>query len=326
MTLAYFNPYSNTTFWEFFIQLFTRMGQFLSGHLGWSDLATDEVQILVLVGSALSATLIGSFLMLRKMTMMANSLSHTILLGIVIAYLIYPVDVLQVFDTKVMLMAAVITGILTAFCGEFLTKTAKLPEDASTGIVFTTLFALGIVLVTLATRDTHLGTEVVMGNVDGLNREDCTLVFIVLGINLVILALFFKEFVVTTFDPGLARGLGISCTAFNYLLMGLASLTVVSAFRAVGVLMVLSMITGPAMTARLLAKELRPMLAYAALLGVTASLIGVALSRHLYTVYGLALSTAGIVVCVIVAQYVGTLFIIRVVGPFFYHRVTETQR
>lgn len=305
--LAYFNPYTGTDFWEFFVQLFIRTGQFLTGKLGWNDLATDEIQILVLVGSALSATLVGSFLMLRKMTMLANSLSHTILLGIVTAYLLVP-SALGSYDPKVMLLAAMITGVATAFCGEFLTRVAKLPEDASTGIVFTTLFALGIILVTLATKDAHIGTEVVMGNVDGLNKEDSYLVYWVLGINLVVIYLFFKEFLLTTFDPGLARGLGVSTGIFNYLLIGLASLTVVSAFRAVGVLMVLALITGPAMTARLISNDLRNMLGWAAFFGVLASVVGVALSRHLYSVYGLALSTAGLVVCVILLQYLVVLF------------------
>ncbi len=310
MFLAYFNPYTGATFWEFFIQLLSRMGQFLSGHLRWNDLATDEIQILVLVGSALSATLVGSFLMLRKMTMLANSLSHTILLGIVVAYLLIPSQ-LGSYDPKIMLLAAMITGIVTAFCGEFLTKVARLPEDASTGIVFTTLFAIGIILVTLATRDAHIGTEVVMGNVDALNKEDSYLVYIVLAINAVVIFLFFKEFLLTTFDPGLARGLGINSNFFNYLLVGLASLTVVSAFRAVGVLMVLALITGPAMTARLISNDLRGMLGWASFFGVLACLIGVALSRHLYSVYGLALSTAGLVVCVVLFQYLVVLTIIH---------------
>jgi manganese/zinc/iron transport system permease protein len=120
---------------------------------------------------------------------------------------------------------------------------------------------------------------------------------------LAIFSLFYKEFLLTTFDPGLARGLGFSCGFYNYLLMGLASLTVVSAFRAVGVLMVLAMITAPPMTARLLANDVRSMQGYSALFGVVASIVGVALSRHLYTVYGLALSTGGIVVCILIILY-----------------------
>ena len=91
---------------------------------------------------------------------------------------------------------------------------ARLQEDASTGLVFTSLFAIGIALVTLLTRSAHLGTEVVMGNVDALQREDCVLVFIVLGLNIVLCTLFFKEYKMTTFDPGLAKALGF----FNNLL------------------------------------------------------------------------------------------------------------
>ncbi|MGA8164722.1 MAG: metal ABC transporter permease [Waddliaceae bacterium] len=306
------NPYTGQTFFGFFLQLIIRLWAFLRGELGVEALATDEIQILVLMGVASSTALLGSFLVLKKMTMLANALSHTILVGIVVAY-VFAIGKAsnEPINIKTLVFASVVMGIVTTFLTEFLTKTAGLQEDASIGIVFTSLFALGVIAVTLLTRDAHIGTEVVMGNVDALQIGDCRLVFVILAGNLLLLLLFFKEFQVTTFDAGLAKTMGISPTLFNYLLMTQVSATAIGAFRAVGVLMVLAFITAPALTARLLTHDLKKMLALAVGVGAAASLIGVALSRHLLSAYGLALSTSGIVVCLL-----GLCFILAIVLKF----------
>ncbi len=301
------NPYHHTTFFEFFGVLFKRLWAFITGGLPSSHIVSDEVQILVLTGVAASAALVGCFLMLRRMTMLANSLSHTILLGIVIAYisthLIHDEHTSTSIDIKTMLIASLFTGIATTFCTEFLTKVMRLQEDASTGLVFTSFFAIAIVLVTLYTRNAHIGTEVVMGNVDGLHPSDIRLGWLVLAGNVVIFSLLFKQYQITTFDPRLAKTLGVSLVFINYLLMVQVSATAVAAFRAVGVLMVLAFITAPPLTARLLTNRLKNMLLVSVGVGMLGSLVGVALSRHLLSAYQLPLSTAGIVVCTLVALY-----------------------
>lgn len=316
----YLNPYSNTNFFEFFQVLLMRCYQFLTATLEGNGMMADEIQMVVLGCVAVSAGLVGAFLMLRKMTMLANSISHTILVGIVGAFLLtkVPVDGFEsgegLLPMGALLGAALIMGIVTSLLTEFLTKTVRLQEDASLGLVFTTLFAIGILMVTLLTRNAHIGAEVVMGNVDALHVDDCKLVFLVMCVNIILIFIFYKQYKLTTFDSSLARALGFSTVFYNYLLMTQASATVVGAFRAVGVLMVLSFITGPALTARLLTNDLRRMLALAALLGVTASLVGVALSRHFLTVNGISLSTAGVVVCVIALQYLLVLFCVPSTG------------
>lgn len=307
----YFNPYSGQTFFGFFVQLALRLWGWVSGKLTAADIVSDEVQMLVLIGVAASSALVGTFLILRKMTMLANSLSHTILIGIVLAFLwTYGVsetaEHIGAIDLPVLLFAAWIMGIVTTFLTELLTKSVRLQEDASTGIVFTSLFAVGVIAVTVLTRSIHIGIEAVMGNVDALQLNDCKLVYFILGINLVLFVLFFKEFKITTFDPGLSRALGVNPEFFNYLLMTQVSLTAIGAFRAVGVLMLLAFITGPALTARLLTHSLGKMLALAVLIGALASLFGVAWSRHMLSVYGVALSTSGVVVCMIVIFYLAT--------------------
>lgn len=310
----YNNPYEGTTLFGFLMQILIRLWGFINGSLSINDIAADEVQMIVLIGVATSSALVGTFLILRRMTMLANSLSHTILLGIVIAFLLTQGGVLESrdahhnpIDIKVMLLAALCMSLMTAWLTEFFCKVTRLQEDASTGIVFTSLFALGIVLVTMLTRNAHIGAEVVMGNVDALHLDDCKLVLVILGINVVSFLIFFKEFKITTFDPNMSRALGISTVFFNYLLMTQVSATVVGAFRAVGVLMVLAFITGPALMARLLTHDLKRMLVLAVTIGCLSSILGVALSRHLLSVYNLALSTGGVVVCTIVFLFLLTV-------------------
>jgi len=294
----YFNPYSDCDFFSFFAVFFSRLWAFCTGKLLFEHFATDEIQIVVLVCVALSGALVGTFLVLRRQTMLANALSHTILLGIVVAYLIC-----HTLTLPILMIAALVTGIVTTFLSEFLTRVIKLQEDASIGLIFSIFFALGLVLLTVFSRNVHVGTELVMGNVDALQRSDIKIVGAVLGINTVLMLLLYHGFKITTFDPHLARTFGFSPLFFNYLLMVQTATTTIGAFRAVGVLMVLAFLVLPPLTARLLTNRLSPLIWIAMGLGVLASLFGVAISRHLLTFFGIGLSTGGIVVTVLGCFY-----------------------
>jgi manganese/zinc/iron transport system permease protein len=312
----FFNPYHDLTFWGFIFQFMHRFGALLTRQLTFDQLVSDEIQVFVLIGVAISSALVGTFLVLRRMTMLANSLSHTILMGIALAYFLTfsssPHEEGNgnfIAPMQIMLIAALITGFLTAFLTEFLSKTAKLQEDASTGLVFTSLFALGVILVTVLTRDAHIGTEAVMGNADALHRGDLWWVYMIVALNFVLLVVFFKEFKLTTFDPGLAYAMGFSPFVFNYMLMAQVSATTITSFRAVGVLLVLAFMTGPTLSARLLTHRLKSMLVWSVGLGSLCALIGVALTRHILTVYGVALSTSGVVVCTILVLCLMTIIL-----------------
>lgn len=305
------NPYTGQNFFSFFAVFFSRMWLMVTGRLGLQDLVSDEIQVFVLVGVALSASLLGCYLVLRKMTMLANALSHTILLGIVLVYFFSIHGFLGshehsshlAISIKLMLLASLMMGIVTTFLTEFLTRSAGLQEDASIGIVFSSLFALGVILVTLLTRNAHIGTEIVMGNADALRLDDLKLVSAILFLNVVLIVLFYKEYKITTFDSGLSKALGYSPAFFNYLLMTQVSATAIGGFRAVGVLMVLALMTGPSLIARLLTHHLKTMLLLSALIGALSAFIGVALSRHFLSVSGLAFSTGGVVICVIIVFF-----------------------
>ncbi|NGX61098.1 MAG: Manganese transport system membrane protein MntB [Chlamydiae bacterium] len=302
----YLNPYTDQNFFTFFWVFAQRVWGFFSGEISFSSLSSDELQVFVLVGVSASSALVGTFLILRKMTMLANALSHTILLGIAVVYLLF-----ASLSFPLLLLAALATGALTTFLTDFLVRVVKLQKDASIGLVFNLLFALGILLVSLFCRNTHLGTELIMGNVDALQKSDLSLVFTILGINLSLILLLFPGYTLTTFDPKLARSFGISPTFFQYLLMVQTSFTAIGAFRAVGVIMVLSFIVAPPLTARLFTHTLSTLLWLSVGIGSLASFIGVALSRHIFTYFGVGLSTGGIVVTLLALFYILALLFTR---------------
>lgn len=293
------SPYFGKDFFSFFPLFFSRMTQLLTGALSWRDLASDECQVLVLSLICIASALVGTLLVLKKMTMLANSLSHTILLGIVVSVLLFSAKGELVIHFPILLVAALITGLLTTFFTTFLHKAMRLQEDASIGIAFTALFALGILLVTLYTRNTHIGIEVVMGNADALHVDDLKIALFVALLNAAAILFFFKEWKLFCFDAPLAKSLGFRPNLFHLFLMLLTSCTAIGAFRAVGVLLFLAFLVGLPLSARLLTANLRLLLLFASCLGVFCSLFGVALSRHFLTVYQMPLSTAGMTVTLI---------------------------
>ncbi|MBI3236389.1 MAG: metal ABC transporter permease, partial [Chlamydiales bacterium] len=251
------NPYWGSDFFHFFAIFFCRLFSFVTGDIPIQELASDEIQILVLSCVGCATAIVGAFLVLKKMTMLANALSHTVLLGIVIAYLIMlpfaPAgkENLHGISIQALLIASIATALLTTFLTQGFTRKIRLQEDASIGLVFTTLFALGVILITCFTKNAHIGTEAIMGNVDALHFDDLKLGLWVLGGNLLIVSVLFKEFKLISFDPHLANTLGFSSGLFHYLLMGMTAATVICAFRAVGVLLVLAFLVGPVLIARL---------------------------------------------------------------------------
>lgn len=302
------NPYSGVSFFGFFSVMIKRVILFFRGEV--SSFASDEVQLLVLALIALSSALLGTFLVLRKMTMLANSLSHTILLGIVGAFLMSRLffggeEGIYTIHFPALLGGAVITALLTTFSTEFLYKRLRLQKDASIGLIFTAFFALGVVLVTVLSRNSHLGVEAIMGNVDALHPNHLKQVFYLFLFNMTIVFFFFRRLEVVSFDSDLAKNVGISLLFFNYLLMFQTALTAVGSFRAVGVFLFLSFLVAPVVTARFFTRRLKPLLFLAGGLGVMASLLSVALSRHFLSVYHLPLATSGLAVVILGCLFFG---------------------
>jgi manganese/zinc/iron transport system permease protein len=262
---------------------------------------TDLLQMSVLSFIAIACGLIGPFLVLKKMAMFANSLSHTILLGIALAFLLTGG---ALFNLSNLLIGAFLAALMTALFTGGLIKIFRLQADASIGLVFTALFALGITVVTLYTRDAHLGIEAVMGNSDILQLSDLKFAAALVGLNLAAILLFYKQFQLASFDPNLAKTMGIRSSIYHFLLLFLAAATCIGAFRAVGVLLVLAFLVGPFLTARLFCHSLPKLLILTPAIGVFASVLGVLISRVCLDYFGLALSTGGIVTVLIGLIYV----------------------
>jgi len=292
------NPYWDCGFCEFFRIFFSRAFDFLTGVP--IEAASDEIQFGTLAAVALSCGLLGPFLVLKRMTMFANSLSHTILLGIVLAFL-FASSLWggEMFSPSTLMLGSLAAAFLTAAFTEGLVKFFRLQEDASIGLVFSALFALGILLVTLYTRDVHLSVEAIMGNADALQPGDFKFASLLAALNLSVLIVFYRQLKISAFDRQYASALGVPASFFHFLLLFLSSAVSVGAFRAVGVLLVLVFLTGPYLTARLFSSRLSRLLWISPALGIFASGIGVALSRHALSAFGLPLSTGGVVVCAI---------------------------
>ena len=296
------NPYTGQSFFGFFGVLFKRVFLALKGDA--HSLASDEVQLLVLIMIALSSALVGTFLVLKKMTMLANSLSHTVLLGIVGAFLITRGEGIYTIGVPTLLIGALITALCTTFSTEFLHKKLRLQEDTSIGLIFTAFFALGVVLVTTLTRNSHLGIEAIMGNVDALHPSDVKQVFYLFLFNAALVFLFFRRLELLAFDSQLARNMGISLIFFNYLLMFQTALTAIGSFRAVGAFLFLAFLVAPVLTARFFTHRLKPLLFLAGGIGVVAAAFSVALSRHVLSVYHIPLSTSGLAATVLGAFFI----------------------
>lgn len=308
------NPYYNENFFSFFKVLFSRLPALFTG----SPLESDEIQIAVLSLVALSGALLGAFLVLKKMTMIANSLSHTLLIGVAFVFWLsfnYGGEV----SLTALMIAALVMAFLTVGLTRFLIEVLHLKEDAATGLVFTSLFSLGIIFVTLLTRSGHVGMESVMGNVDALIQDDIKPVFFVTLLNIGVFGLLFKEFKLTSFDPLYAKFLGFSPLFFDSVILGLTALTLIASFRAVGVIMVLAFLTAPVLSARFFFKRLYSLILYAIFLGVGTSIAAVALSRHLLSEQGLAVSTSGLTVLLL------SLVFLMHLGGYRYGRSSQKQ-
>lgn len=303
------NPYSGATFFEFFSLFFYRIFLFIGGNLSLDQMVSDEIQCLVLLCLGLSLSILGSFLVLKQMTMLANALSHTILLGIVSSFVLFhslfSVDHLEGSFTsmKILWTASLISGILTVLLTQFCTRIFRVQEDASIGLVFTTLFALGILLVTLYTKNMHLGTEAVMGNIDALHLDDFKIAGSLALLSVFLGFVFFRGFSAAAFDAGFARSLGFPVGGLDYLLMILTAAAAIASFRAVGVLLFLALLVGPTLIALKYSVSLKKLIALSFLVSCLCSFFSVALSRHILTVFKAPLSTSGLVVTTLFLVY-----------------------
>jgi manganese/zinc/iron transport system permease protein len=248
----------------------------------------DYLLAIGLIGSlcAAACALPGCFLILRRMAMMSDAISHAILPGLVAGYFLArgPNLILG-------FLGAVIAALLTVALVEALQNTRKVGGESAIGIVFPAMFALGTFVITKYASNVHLDADAVLfGNIEfapfdtlivngqNLGPQSLWVMAALLLINVGVIALMFKELKLATFDAGLAGALGISPLVVHYALMALVSVTSVGAFTAVGAVLVVALMIVPAAAAYLLTDDLKRMLMLAAGIGVLCALSGLVLA------------------------------------------------
>ncbi|MHC4973661.1 MAG: metal ABC transporter permease [Planctomycetota bacterium] len=250
----------------------------------------SDAWVILLTGgaAAIACALAGTFLVLRRMSLLGDAISHAVLPGIVIAFLITN----SVSSLPVVLGAGAV-GLLTVFLIETLRRTRRIKEDAAIAVVFPALFALGVLLVAQYAEHKDLDQDCVLYGeiayapldtigIGGLEMSQPLLTLsIVACLNLLFVVVLYKELKLATFDAALAATLGISPVVVHYLLMGVVSLTTVASFDSVGAILVVAFLIVPPAAAHLLTDRLKIMLALAALIGVACSTAGYFLARAL---------------------------------------------
>lgn len=244
--------------------------------------------MLILAVTALATGIIGVFLVLRHLSMTADAISHSVLLGIVLAFFLVPN-----LDSPALSVGAMVIGLLTVLTVEALVKTGRVQEDAALGIVFPLFFSVGVLLISKFLRNVHLCVDsVIMGEVImapmsrtvflGIDMPTALMrALIVLALNILFIALFYKELKVSTFDPGFCFLSGFSVVLIHYLLMALISLNAVVSFNAVGSILVISLLVTPAATALMLTKNLFSALLWTAFIALFNSIVGTYLAFRL---------------------------------------------
>jgi manganese/zinc/iron transport system permease protein len=252
--------------------------------------STPQVEIqLIAAVTAAACALPGVFLVLRRMALLSDAISHSILLGIVLAFFL-----VEDLTSPALVVGAAVLGLVTVTCVELVRRTGLVREDAAIGLVFPALFSAGVILISRFADSVHLDTDAVLlgelafapfdrlvvGGYD-VGPQALYVMAAVLALNLAFLAVFYKELKLATFDPALAAALGFAPSLIHYALMTVVSVTAVGAFNAVGTILVVALLIAPPATAYLLTDRLDVMLAASVGIGVASAVSGYWLAHAL---------------------------------------------
>lgn len=261
------------------------------------DWLLDPLQYGFIVRALLAAVIVGvvcpvlgTYVVLRGMAFFGDALAHTILPGVVIAFLFgWPLAV-----------GALIFGVLTAVGIGWLTEHGTLKEDTAIGVIFAGLFALGIALLSLSGNYAVDLAHFLFGNLLGVSVSDLWIIAALAVLVLATVYLFYKEFLVISFDDVLATTLRLPTVLFRYLLLVLIAVTIVAALQVVGIALMLAMFVTPAATASLVTRRLPSMMAMAAVIGAFSGIAGVYASYYLNTASGAAVVLVATVIFLLV--------------------------
>lgn len=225
----------------------------------------------LLVGSLVGAmcAVLSCYLILKGWSLMGDAVSHAVLPGIVLAYII----------GLPMAVGAFAAGLLCAATSGFITRNSRIKEDTAMGVVFTGFFAVGIVLFSKTSSDMHLD-HILVGNILGITRANVWQAVGISAFVLITTLLLRKDLLLICFDPGQARVMALPDKFLNYLLLGLLSLAIVASLQAVGIILVVAMLIAPGCVAHLWTDRFDAMLLIAVCSAVASTVAGILVSFH----------------------------------------------
>ncbi len=241
---------------------------------------------------------IGTYIVVRGMAFFGDALAHAILPGVAFMY--------QRANgrTDDLFWGGLVAGVASALGIGWLTRHERIKEDTAIGVVFAAMFALGIAMISRI--DNYAGdlSHILFGQILGVSEDDLRLIIFFGVIVLAVVALFYKEFLIISFDPTLARTLRLPAEAFRLLLLVLIGVTIVVSLQTVGIALMVALLVTPAATANLMTHRLLPMMAIAALIGAASSIIGFYVSYHgdIATGPAIVLTATAIFIIVFVEQ------------------------
>ncbi len=238
--------------------------------------------LIIIVLTSIACAIIGNFLVLRKLSLMGDAISHAVLPGIVIAFF-----VAGTLDSSMFFVFAVLFALIMSMIIQWFSDHIRVSRESIIGIVFTALFALGVILLVQFADNIHLDQDAVLfGQVEfaafhrliiqGVDLGPLALwnMGFVLALNILFVSLFYKELKISSFDSQLSDSLGFSSKKMHYLIMILTAITVVAAFEAVGAILVVALLVVPAATSYLISTNLFQMIVLSFFFAVISSVLG----------------------------------------------------
>lgn len=234
--------------------------KFFEGLLTYHFLQNAFITAIVI---GIVAGAVGCFIILRSMSLMGDAISHAVLPGVAISFILG----INFF------IGAIVFGLLSSIIITYIKENSVIKGDTAIGITFSSFLALGIILIGLANSTTDL-FHILFGNILAVQDSDKYMTIIVGLIVLTLITIFFKELLLTSFDSVLAKSMGMRVSFYHYLLMILLTLVAVTAMQSVGTILIVALLITPAATAYLYVKSLRTMLFLSSALGAVASVLG----------------------------------------------------
>jgi manganese/zinc/iron transport system permease protein len=290
------SPLPDQGFFSFIVSLWVRAFLFLTGQIHPQELVIEDLQFWALILSGLIGLFLGFYLIYNKMTMVANSLSHTILLGLIVVFMGLKLINISIGIENIpfiyQLAASVFTAFITLISLNYLSKRVSL--EAANAFSFTAFFALGILLSSVYLKNTHLGLESVLGNLEALNFIDIIRLLSALVIVVLFITLFKTRLSVSSFDQLFAKSLGVNTDNYRQALVLIASLCLMVCFRSLGVILILSLLTAPVLITRLFHADRKKIFLWGAVVVLVQTTLCLGLVHFLYIKFNLPVSTSGL--------------------------------